>query len=307
MLDVAAFYQFAPLPQCAALRAPIQALCDAHGAKGIVLLAPEGINGTIAAAPGAMARVLAGIRDIAGLPDLRHKISHAEKMPFLRMKVRVKAEIVTLGTPADPSARLGAHVAPGNWNALLAERDVVLLDTRNAYEIAIGSFPGALDPGTGSFRQFPEFVRQNLDPARHRRIAMFCTGGIRCEKASSYLLDQGFAEVLHLDGGILNYLEKVPSEESLWQGACFVFDERVAVGHGVALADVALCRGCRAPLAVGDRASSDFEEGVCCKRCAGSHTPEQKASARERQRQVELATARGRAHLGPAAGAEGGR
>ena len=299
-IEVAAFYKFAHLPQFASLRAPLQALCDGHAAKGILLIAAEGINGTIAATPEAMARVLAGIRAIAGLEGIEHKTSHAHAMPFLRMKVRIKREIVTLGVAADPQAKAGTYVEPQDWNALIANPEVLLLDTRNSYEVKIGTFRNAIDPQTTSFSQFPDYARENLDPARHKKIAMFCTGGIRCEKASAYLLAQGFDEIFHLKGGILKYLEMVPQAESRWDGACFVFDQRVAVTHGLEIAGIDLCRGCRAPLQAHDHAAPDYEAGVSCRHCAGLTTPAQKASARERQRQVRLAEARGTVHLGPA-------
>ena len=299
-IEVAAFYKFAHLPHFESLRDPLQALCDAHGAKGILLIAAEGINGTVAATPGTMARVLAGIGAITSLHDIEHKTSHSDAMPFLRMKIRIKREIVTLGVPVDPLANVGAYVEPQDWNALIADPDVVLLDTRNSYEVGIGTFQNAIDPQTTSFSQFPDYVRDNLDPARHKKIAMFCTGGIRCEKASSYLVAQGFGEVFHLKGGILKYLETVPQAESRWHGACFVFDQRVAVTHGLEIAGIDLCRGCRSPLQPEDHAAPDYEEGVSCRHCAGSMTPAHKASARERQRQVRLAEARGSVHLGPA-------
>ena len=301
MIEIAAFYQFAPLPQYEGLRAPLQALCDAHRIKGIVLVAAEGINGTIAGTREAMALVLPELRAIAGLPDLRHRTAFAPTLPFGRMKVRARPEIVTLGIAVDPLAQVGAYVAPRDWNALLADPEVLVIDARNDFEVAIGSFRGAMNPRTNSFGAFPAFAREHLDASRHRKIAMFCTGGIRCEKASSHLLAGGFESVFHLEGGILNYLETVPPEESLWEGACFVFDERIAVGHGLAIADLDLCRGCRAPLPPGGREAPAFEEGVSCPRCAHMSTPERRASARERQRQMELAQAGGRRHLGPEA------
>ena len=278
----------------------MQKLCDVHGVKGMLLLAGEGINGTLAGEAAAMALVMAGIRDIANIPDLTHKTAYCEAMPFLRMKVRLKAEIVTMGVAnVDATARVGTYVEPADWNALIADPDVLVIDARNAFETAIGTFQRAIDPKTQSFSQFPAFVRDNLDPARHRRVAMFCTGGIRCEKASSYMLTQGFDEVFHLKGGILQYLEDVPPEQSLWDGACFVFDERVAVGHRLAVADVSLCHGCRLPLTAQEVASSLYEKGVCCPHCAKLLTPAQKASGRERQKQIDLARAKGENHLGP--------
>ena len=299
-IDIAAFYRFARLANHTALQQPLRDLCDAHGVKGILLIAAEGINGTIAAPHGHMDAVLSGIRAITGLYDIDPRLSHDEEMPFLRLKVRLKAEIVTIGAPeADPLQKVGTYVEPENWNALIADPDVYVLDTRNSYEYRIGTFAGAVDPQTQAFTEFPEFVKDNLDPAKQRKVAMFCTGGIRCEKASSFMLQHGFEEVYHLKGGILNYLEKIPPEESLWQGACFVFDRRAALGPGLAVENIDLCYGCLAPLTAQDRHSKDFEEGVSCPHCASLMTPLRKAAARERHRQVKLAEARGAAHLGP--------
>ena len=297
--EIAAFYKFLPLPGFKALRGALQACCDQEGIKGILLLAPEGINGTLAGPPERLAAALDCIRALAGTGDLSIKTSHADTLPFLRMKVRLKAEIVTMGDPGvEPHRRTGTEVEPEDWNELISDPDITVIDVRNGFEVAIGSFAGAIDPGTTSFSDFPAFVRSRLDPARHRRIAMFCTGGIRCEKASSLMLGEGFETVFQLKGGILSYLERVPRDESLWDGACFVFDGRVAVGHGLAVADVSTCFGCRNPLTAGDRASPTFEDGVSCPHCEGLLSTEQKASARERHRQVCLAAEHGRDHLG---------
>jgi UPF0176 protein len=298
LFKVAAFYRFQRLADLRAIQEALQALCDRQGVLGIILLAPEGLNGTIAAAPGVMAGVLESIRSIAGLATLETKFSAASARPFRRMKVRIKREIVTIGDPAvDPNAAVGAYVEPADWNALIADPEVLVIDTRNAYEVEIGTFADAIDPGTGAFGEFPAWVRRNLDPARHRRIAMFCTGGIRCEKASSFMLREGFDEVYHLKGGILSYLEQVPESESRWRGGCFVFDERVAVGHGLAELPVRLCLACSRPLLPGMEAQPGYEEGVSCPRCAGSLSEAQKASARERQRQIGIGLARGKPHL----------
>jgi UPF0176 protein len=298
--DVAAFYKFVALPDPAALQGPLRELCTRNGVKGVLLLAREGINGTLAGPPDGLHAVLAGIRAHPEFTDLTHKASHAETMPFLRLKVRLKAEIVALGEPeVNPCAQVGTYVEPRDWNALISDPDVLVIDTRNHFEVELGTFEGAVDPGTAKFSDFPAFVREGLDPDRHRKIAMFCTGGIRCEKASSLLLRQGFNEVFHLKGGILNYLEKVPAENSLWQGGCFVFDERVALGHGLAIEPLAVCVNCQSPLTEAARASPQFEPGVSCPACAHSLTPARKASARERQRQIDLAKARGATHLGP--------
>jgi UPF0176 protein len=235
---VAAFYQFAPLPDFRELREPLRALCAGLELKGSVLLAHEGINGTLAGEAGAIAELAGELRDGAlfegRLDNLELKFSQAQAMPFQRLKIRLKKEIVTLGAPeADPTRQVGIYVDPIDWNELIAAPDTLLIDTRNAFEVALGTFTGAVDPGIGSFGQFKEFAARHLDAAKHRRIAMFCTGGIRCEKASSYLLSRGFTEVYHLKGGILNYLEGVPEADSRWHGECFVFDERVALGQGL--------------------------------------------------------------------------
>ncbi|MCX7315742.1 MAG: rhodanese-related sulfurtransferase, partial [Hyphomicrobiales bacterium] len=227
--DVAAFYHFGSLPDYASLQAPLTALCESRGVMGICLLAAEGINGTLAGLPKDMQAVLAEIRALTGFSGLEHKLSHAETMPFLRLKVRLKKEIVTLGVPTvDPTRLVGTYVEPEDWNALIADPDIVLIDTRNADEVRIGTFEGAIDPQTRSFSQFPDYVKTRLDPHKQPKIAMFCTGGIRCEKASNYMLQEGFAEVYHLKGGILKYLEVIPEDQSKWHGDCFVFDRRVA-------------------------------------------------------------------------------
>jgi UPF0176 protein len=235
---VAALYQFAALPDFEDLRAPLFALCEELGIRGTLLLAPEGINGTVAGTDEAIDQMVVALTDgplFGGrLDNLELKFSTAEEMPFKRLKVRPKKEIVTLAQPdADPTRQVGTYVAAEDWNALISDPDVIVVDTRNRFEVKMGTFERALDPETRKFSQFPDFVSRSLDPATNKKVAMFCTGGIRCEKASSYLLSQGFAEVFHLKGGILKYLETIPPEESLWQGECFVFDERVALGHGL--------------------------------------------------------------------------
>ena len=299
-IEIAAFYRFARLPHFASLKRPVEDLCRRHSVKGIVLLAPEGINATIAGPPESMEVVLAGLRAITGVTDIEHKTSFAQEMPFLRLKVRLKEEIVTIGDRSvDPLEAVGTYVEPRDWNALICDPAVLVIDTRNDFEVRIGSFKGAVDPRTQSFGDFPAYVRNNLDPARHKKVAMFCTGGIRCEKATSLMLREGFEEVYHLKGGVLKYLEEIPPAASLWQGACFVFDKRVAVGHGLAVEDFELCHGCLSPLGVEDRQSPTYEEGVSCSYCASTLTLEHKASSRERHRQVTLARKRGHSHLGP--------
>ncbi|HEY9642388.1 MAG TPA: rhodanese-related sulfurtransferase [Coleofasciculaceae cyanobacterium] len=229
-LVVATFYKFVHLPDFAAQRSPLLAFCQAHDLRGTILLAAEGINGTLVGSREAIDAVLGYLRSDERLADLEHKESAAEDRVFDRMKVKLKREIVTLGRPdVDPSQQVGTYVEPKAWNALIADPDVIVIDTRNDYEVEIGTFKNAHNPATASFREFPEYVQQNLDPAQHPKVAMFCTGGIRCEKASAYMLSQGFQEVYHLKGGILKYLEEVPSEESVWEGECFVFDDRVSV------------------------------------------------------------------------------
>lgn len=287
MQVVATFYQFVALPDFADMRSPLLEHCQSQGICGTILLAVEGINGTIAGDRASIDAVLAYLRRDPRLANLEHRESLAKTPPFERMKVRLKREIVTLGQPeADPNRQVGAYVTPEEWNQLLADPEVVVIDTRNHYEVAIGSFRGAQDPKTAHFRQFPEFVQQNLDPQQHPKVAMFCTGGIRCEKASSYMLSQGFREVYHLKGGILKYLEEVPPEKSLWEGECFVFDERVAVGHGLALGNHEMCRGCGHPISAEDKASPDYEEGVSCPGCASTLTEEKRSRLREKQRQL---------------------
>jgi UPF0176 protein len=283
---ISAFYRFHPLPGCAALRQPLHDHCASHGVKGIILLAPEGINATIATEQD-MDAVMAGIEALTGISPLECKRSSAGAMPFMRLKVRLKSEIVTIGDRSvDPCETVGTHVEPKDWNALISDPDVLVIDTRNSFEHEFGTFRGAVDPRTESFGSFPAYVRAELAADKSRRIAMFCTGGIRCEKATSYLQREGFTDVHHLKGGILKYLEEVPEEDSLWSGGCFVFDGRVALTHGLKQADIKLCLACNAPVHPEDAASPLYEEGVACPRCQGLRTAEQLASARERQRQI---------------------
>ncbi|MCX7556894.1 rhodanese-related sulfurtransferase [Xanthomonadaceae bacterium JHOS43] len=294
----AAFYHFATLPDFADKRAPLLALCEQHNVYGTVLLAAEGVNGTIAGEPGGVRAVLQFLRSDPRLASLEHKESPAARQPFHRMKVRLKREIVTLGVPElDPASQAGTYVEPSDWNALIADPDVVLVDTRNDYEVAIGTFPGALNPATQTFREFPEWLEQHPE-LRGKKVAMFCTGGIRCEKSTALLRSRGFDAVYHLKGGILKYLETVPAEENRWQGECFVFDERVSVGHGLAPGSHTLCRSCRHPLSAEDRASPLFEEGVSCARCHHTLDDERRAALAERQRQSVLAEQRGQRHVG---------
>lgn len=298
----AAFYKFVDLPDAAQLKAPLLTCCERHAVKGLILLASEGINSTIAGPADGVQAVLAYLRQDPRLADLQHKEAWSERAPFYRMKVRLKKEIVTLGVPGVSPTRLaGTYVKSQNWNALLSDPALVLVDTRNDYEVALGSFTGAIDPRLKRFADLPQWVAQSeaLNPAGPKpKVAMFCTGGIRCEKSTALLRAQGFDEVYHLEGGILKYLETVPPEHSLWQGECFVFDERVSVGHGLQTGPHGLCRACRRPLIAGDQASLHFEAGVSCPQCADHTSEAQKNSARERQRQWELAKSRQQIHIG---------
>ena len=299
----AALYKFVELPDYTALQANIQAACVAHQIKGTILLAHEGINGTIAGLPENIHKVLHFLRTDAAFEgkfsNLEHKESYADEHPFYRMKVKLKKEIVTMGVPSvNPNNTVGTYVKPEDWNALINDPDVILLDTRNDYEVHIGTFKGAVNPETTTFRELPEYVAQNLDKTKHKKVAMFCTGGIRCEKASSYMLEQGFDEVYHLQGGILKYLEIVPEAESLWHGECFVFDQRVAVKHGLEVGEFDQCYACRMPLSPIELKSPQYTAGISCPHCYNSLTEEKKKSLTERQKQVILAKERGEAHIG---------
>ena len=302
-IRIAALYQFARFDDPKTLRAPLLALCEANGVRGTLLLAREGINGTIAGSDSGVEAVLDHIRTLPDCDAIEVKESRAEGLPFHRTKVRLKKEIVTMGQPdLDPLAGVGTYVAPEDWNALISDPDTIVIDTRNDYEVQIGSFEGAIDPQTTSFREFPEWFRAKhaeLEAeGRSPKIAMFCTGGIRCEKSTAFARAEGVEDVFHLKGGILNYLEHVPESESLWRGECFVFDERVSVGHGLAPGDHGLCRACRRPLDHDDMAHAHYVEGVSCPRCYPERSDEQRARYAERHRQAELARARGEEHIG---------
>ncbi|TNF64880.1 MAG: rhodanese-related sulfurtransferase [Rhodobacteraceae bacterium] len=298
MVRICALYHFTRFEDPGAIRGPLAALCCSRGVKGTLLLAREGINGTIAGDTAAIDAVLEHIRGLPGCAGLEWKDSWSEVPPFPRMKVRLKAEIVTMGQPdVDPVARTGHYVEPAEWNALIDDPDVAVIDTRNDYEVAIGTFRGAVDPGTASFRDFPAWWEANRDRFAGKKIAMFCTGGIRCEKSTNYLMNQGVNQVFHLKGGILKYLEEVPPEDSAWQGECFVFDNRVSVGHGLVPGPHLLCHGCRRPILPEDRDHPDYEEGVACHHCAPETSDADKARFRERARQIRLARARGESHM----------
>ena len=300
---VSAFYKFVPFADPEAIRADIAARFETLGIRGTVLVAAEGLNGTIAAEGNALDEAMSFLRALPGCETLEHKESHADTMPFWRLKVRLKQEIVTMGVPGtDPNDLVGTYVDPEDWNALITDPDTVLIDTRNDYEYGIGTFEGAIDPNTATFREFPDWFRDfraKLEAeGRKPKVAMFCTGGIRCEKATSFVKSEGLDEVFHLKGGILKYLETVPQAESKWQGECFVFDQRVSVGHGLEIGDYELCHGCKRPVSEAERRDPRYEEGICCPACHDTVTDEQRARFAERQKQVELAKKRGEAHIG---------
>lgn len=296
---VAALYRFARLPQYKELREPLAELCCTNGIKGTLLLAAEGINGTVAGSAEAIAKLVAYLEAIPELAGPELKYSYASAMPFHRLKVRLKREIVTMGVDEiDPLQTVGTYIAPEDWNDLISDEQTIVVDTRNDYEVAIGTFKGAENPNTRTFREFPQWVEQNREKLEGKKIAMFCTGGIRCEKATALVKGMGFDDVFHLKGGILKYLEEVPVEKSMWEGDCFVFDERVAVGHGLSESDLELCRACRRPVKPEERNSPKYEQGISCVGCYDERTPEDRARYAERQRQIRLAAKRGQKHIG---------
>jgi UPF0176 protein len=296
---VAALYHFARFERYESFRQPLQDFCDENGIKGTLLIAREGINGTVAGSDDAIRRLLVFLRAQPEFAALEHKESRASKMPFLRMKVRLKKEIVTMGVEdIDPNRIVGTYVEPKDWNALISDPETIVIDTRNDYETAIGIFKGAVDPKTKTFREFPDWVRNNTGLHNKPKIAMYCTGGIRCEKATAFMKEQGFEEVFHLKGGILKYLEEVPAEESLWEGACFVFDERVSVEHGLKEGNHKLCHACRNPITAEEITSPLYEEGVSCSHCYHTRTEEDRDRYRQRQHQIALAKMRGQKHIG---------
>jgi len=295
----AALYKFVDLPDFAALQAPLRTVCEQHQVKGTLLLAAEGINGTIAGPAEGVHAVLGYLRSDPRFADLAHKEAYSPKMPFYRLKVRLKREIVTMGVPGvNPAKMAGQYVKPEDWNRLLDDPDVVVVDVRNEYEVAAGTFKGALNPHTNSFGELPAWVRKETALRAKPKVAMFCTGGIRCEKSTAFLRAEGFEEVYHLEGGILKYLETVPEAQSRWEGECFVFDERVAVVHGLKPGTLELCRSCRQPVSAQDKTSPHYVVGVSCHRCHDSKTEEQKRSRLERQKQMELAQQRNQPHIG---------
>ena len=296
---VAAMYKFVGLPDFEQLREPLLEFCKAQDIRGTLLLAHEGVNGTVSGTREAIDNLLAYLRKDSRLADIEHKESFEAEQPFYRMKVKLKKEIVTMGVEdIDPNETVGTYVDPKDWNALISDPEVVLVDTRNYYEYDIGTFKGAVDPRTTTFREFPEYVEKNMDPAKNKKVAMFCTGGIRCEKSTAYMKQQGFDEVYHLKGGILKYLEEVPKEDTMWEGECFVFDNRVAVDHDLKPGKYDQCHGCRHPITEEDKQSEKYLKGVACPLCYDDQTPEQRARFAERQKQMELAKQRNEEHLG---------
>lgn len=296
---VCALYHFAQFPDYKNFREPFLRLMEKHKIKGTLLLAAEGINGTIAGTREAVDALLNQIKSDARFKNLTHKESFDSTEPFYRPKVKLKKEIVTMGVEnIDPNHIVGTHVKPKDWNQLISDPDVLLIDTRNQYEVQIGSFKGAVNPETTTFRQFPEFADSNLDPNSNKKVAMFCTGGIRCEKSTAYLKQRGFKEVYHLEGGILKYLEEVPEEDSLWQGECFVFDNRVTVNHQLEKGNYDQCNACRMPITKEDQTRKEYVRGVSCHHCFDKTSEEQRKRFEERERQVQLAKLRGEKHLG---------
>jgi len=298
-----AMYHFVSLPHFKTLREPLLQFCVSRKIKGTFLLADEGINGTVAGTEKFILELLNYLKTDplfeGNFKNLSHKESWSDKHPFYRMKVKLKKEIVTLGVPGvSPTKVVGQYVKPQDWNSIISDPEVILIDTRNDYEYAIGSFKNAINPKTNTFREFPEYIKTHFDPKKHKKVAMFCTGGIRCEKASSFMMSEGFDEVYHLEGGILKYLEEVKPENSLWQGECFVFDQRVAIKHGLEVGGYDQCYACRYPLSQADMKSEKYTPGISCSNCFNKHTTEKLKSLTERQKQVILAKQRGRTHIG---------
>ena len=299
-MKVVSFYRFLDLEGARELRDELQAFCDSLGLLGTILVADEGFNGTLAGSESAVLEVFDWLRTRCAIDgQLDARWTEAGEAPFRRMRVRVKKEIVTLGRPDIlPHERTGRHVSPEEWNALIDNPDVVVIDTRNHYEYEVGTFPGAIDPGNDSFREFPEFAKELAAQSTDRPLAMFCTGGIRCEKATALMLELGFEEVYHLQGGIINYLHSVAAEQNRWQGECFVFDTRVAIDRDLAEGGYVQCHACRRPLSLEDLKSPDYREGVSCPGCVDEGDTERRARLEERRRQVRLAAERGQAHIG---------
>jgi UPF0176 protein len=296
---VSALYKFARLNNFELLRKPLLKLMEEHQVKGTLLLAKEGINGTIAGDRKGIDTLLAWLRSDPRLADIQTKESYEQDMPFYRSKVKLKKEIVTMGVEnIDPKKIVGTYVKPQDWNALISDPNVMLIDTRNDYEVKIGGFKNAINPETETFREFPQYVKDNLNPDKHKKVAMYCTGGIRCEKSTAFLKEQGFEEVFHLQGGVLKYLEEIPAEQSLWQGECFVFDNRVAVNHNLKKGQYDQCYACRYPITEEEKNSAQYEQGVSCPHCYNNVSERQRQRFLEREKQVKLAKLRGEDHIG---------
>ena len=296
---ITALYKFVELEDINSIKANLDSLCEKQGLKGTLLLAQEGINGTVAGSAQATEALLGFFKNDERLSDISYKQSYADKVPFFRMKVRLKKEIVTIGlSDVDPRRQVGQYVKPKDWNNLISNPEVLLIDTRNDYEYEVGTFEGAINPNTNNFREFPGYIQKNFDPDKHKKIAMFCTGGIRCEKASSYLLEQGYEDVFHLEGGILKYLEDVEKQNSLWDGECFVFDQRVTVDHDLKPGGFDQCHGCRRPISEKDKLSEKYMQGVSCPKCYDGLSDDQKNRFAMREKQIQLAKQRGETHMG---------
>ncbi|MEC9315484.1 MAG: rhodanese-related sulfurtransferase [Pseudomonadota bacterium] len=296
---VCALYKFVTLDDFQAKKQPLLDFMLARDIRGTLLLAREGINGTVAASREAIDALLDYLREDPRLAEISFKESYTDRSPFMRSRVKLKKEIVTMGVEGiDPKRVVGTYVKPEQWNQLISEPDVLLVDTRNDYEVQVGTFKNAVNPKTDSFREFPEYVKTHLDPKKHKKVAMFCTGGIRCEKSTAYLKEQGFEEVYHLEGGILKYLEEVPAEQSMWEGECFVFDDRVTVNHQLEKGDYDQCHACRLPITEQDKQSPLYQKGVSCPHCYDQTSEEQKQRFAEREKQIQLARLRGEAHIG---------
>ncbi|MFT4764206.1 MAG: UPF0176 protein [Oleispira sp.] len=296
---VCAMYKFVTLENFEDLRQPLLEAMESNEVRGTLLIAQEGINGTVAGSREGIDALLAWLATDERLANIVHKESYDETMPFYRTKVKLKKEIVTMGIEGiDPKQVVGTYVKPQDWNALISDPDVVLVDTRNDYEVQIGTFQGAVNPNTETFREFPKYVKENMDPTKQKKVAMFCTGGIRCEKSTAYMKEQGFDEVYHLEGGILKYLEEVPKEETLWEGECFVFDNRVAVNHDLEKGQYDQCHACRYPITEEEKISIHYQQGVSCHHCIDSYSDEQRERFQQRELQMQLAKKRGEVHLG---------
>ena len=296
---VCALYKFVSLDNYKEIREPLTKVLESNGIKGTLLLAKEGINGTVSGSQEGIDTLLNWLNADERLNPISFKTSLHETQPFYRTKVKLKKEIVTMGVEGiDPLKTVGTYVKPSEWNELISDPEVLLIDTRNDYEIEIGTFENAINPNTDTFREFPQYVKDNLNPEKHKKVAMFCTGGIRCEKSTAYLKEQGFENVYHLEGGILQYLEDVPKEDTMWKGDCFVFDNRVAVNHDLEKSHYDQCYACRLPITEEDKQSDKYEAGVSCPKCYGTHSEEQIARFREREKQVNLAHERNEEHVG---------